>query len=215
MIEVMKRAVDGIRRVSENMRRRVELGLEDTGVEAKGFLGEAVDQYADQLDGFATELAQAIGYSPASAELLAAREMAASVLTRMIIRSSTPLTIQLRLGQGVPAVPAASAVDEIVTGRHDDSDIVQDLLLAIERGRELAATGRRAAAAPDRLTITVDGPACSNKTMLGEALRREFPFDYRPLHAAGIHHLDPAIVEIRDGRPFDVRNEEFLDSMAA
>lgn len=46
----------GLRQVSANMIGQAEARMEDTSVEAKGFLSEAMDQYADRINGYAAEL---------------------------------------------------------------------------------------------------------------------------------------------------------------
>lgn len=46
----------GLRQVSTNMLAQSEARMEDTSVEAKGFLSEAMDQYADRINGYAAEL---------------------------------------------------------------------------------------------------------------------------------------------------------------
>lgn len=46
----------GLRQVSSNMIGQAEARMEDTSVEAKGFLSEAMDQYADRINGYAAEI---------------------------------------------------------------------------------------------------------------------------------------------------------------
>src|SRR3546814_14824984 len=46
----------GLRQVSANMIGQAEARMEDTSVEAKVFLSEAMDQYADRINGYAAEL---------------------------------------------------------------------------------------------------------------------------------------------------------------
>ena len=45
-----------LREIAGNMRRQSEARMEDTSVEAKGFLSEAMDQYADQIDTVAASI---------------------------------------------------------------------------------------------------------------------------------------------------------------
>ncbi len=58
-----------------------------------------------------------------------------------------------------------------------------------------------AAAAPARLTITVDGPPGLDKTRLGEWLTQHGPVKVRDAYCG----------EMRDGGRFDVRNDVFID----
>lgn len=221
----IRKLVTGLRQVSRDMLGQSEARMEDTSVEAKGFLSEAMDQYADRVGGYASELAQAIGYVEASPDLLAARELAANVVGRLVTRDIQMGRVSsIRLGGGEQTMYASEAVRAILGGEQDESDIVQDMLVAIERGRALAANGYRAEriaamlrpaprqAPPERLTITVDGPQGSGKTRVAEFLAGIGEMGRSPYCIVSYY---PAIVEMRDGRRFDVRNEVFLDAAEA
>jgi hypothetical protein len=53
---LMAKIAVGLRQVTANMIGQSEARMEDTSVEAKGFLSEAMDQYADRINGYALEL---------------------------------------------------------------------------------------------------------------------------------------------------------------
>lgn len=214
--QVGRKLVVGLRQVARDMGHQVEARMEDTSVEAEGFLSEAVDQYADRINGIASELAASIGYAEASPDMLAARKLAANVVHGWA-KTNKFARLQLRISDPGSAMPATAAAEAILCGDQDDCDIVQDTLLAIERGRELAAAEQLAAmmapaakpTPPDRLTITIDGPQGSGKTRLASVLQRAFPFRERRMYERTTVELDPVIIEMRDGRPFNVRNDAF------
>lgn len=222
----IRKLVTGLRQVARDMVGQSEARMEDTSVEAKGFLSEAMDQYADRVGGYATELAQAIGYVEASPDLLAARELAANVVGRLVTRDIQMGRVSsIRLGGDDQTLYASEAVRAILGGEQDESDIVQDMLVAIERGRSLGAEAVRAQRiaammqqsrrAPDKLTLTIQGPQGSGKTLLANWLIDQGDIFVRPTYQ-GSRRLTPQIIEIgTDGRRFDVRNEVFLDAAEA
>lgn len=189
-----------------------------------------MEAHADRISGFAAELADAIGFKEPSADLIAARELAAQNA--------------LAMGRTFPLIAAFTFIDEAGSalfqddpvgaaarfraGRADSCCTVVFALRAIEEGRRLAAVeadqqrARDMASAPrdaasitpDHLTITIDGPAGSGKTILAELLQQHFPHEYRPAYHVHAARLDPRIIEMREGRRFDVRADAFLDTGA-
>lgn len=55
-VSLLQKIAVGLRQVSTNMLAQSEARMEDTSVEAKGFLSEAMDQYADRINGYAAEI---------------------------------------------------------------------------------------------------------------------------------------------------------------
>ncbi len=214
---LIRKLVTGLRQVTDNMVKQAEGRMEDDSVESKGFLAEAMDQYADRINGYATELAQSIGYVEPSPEMMVARRMTIDVLTRMgagrVVMRREPRTI----------LETTAAMIAVTNGDFDDCDLMQDILQAIYAGRALAEGDHRKQRiadmmsaptatleriVPDRLTITIDGPRGSGKTTLAEYLVGVGEMARRPF--GRISYL-PAVIEMREGRRFDVRNEVFLD----
>ncbi|WP_430636134.1 hypothetical protein [Sphingomonas hankookensis] len=217
----LRKMVVGLRQLVSDMVGQSEARMEDTSVEAKGFLSEAMDQYADRVAGYATELAQSIGYVEASPDLLAARELASNIVGRLVTRDiqlGRASSIRLDRGATARSMTATEAVQAILEGHEDDTVIVKDMLVAIERGRTLAANDFRAERiaemlrpparegyrAPARLTVTLEGPQASGKTRVAQWIIAKV--------GGYIGGVDPQVIEVGgDGRRFDVRNEEYLD----
>lgn len=65
VMNVVRKIVIGLGQLRDDMIGQAEARMEDTSVEAKGFLSEAMDQYADRLGGYADELAALVGGVPA------------------------------------------------------------------------------------------------------------------------------------------------------
>lgn len=222
--EVVRKVLTGLRQVAGDMVGRGNRGV-SVSSEEHGFDLEALPQYADRITGYARELADSIGYKQPSDDLLAARELVAEQV--LATAKWAPGAIFMMVDEGGAELfrdDTGGTVARLRAGRADNCTLVVNALRAINKGRELAeadaqrqriqdmlSAPREVRSVPDQLTITIDGPQGSGKTLLGEAMVREFPSDYRPLHKRGAVRLDPRIVEMREGRPFDVRNEVFLD----
>jgi hypothetical protein len=148
------------------------------------------------------ERIKAMGVTP---DLLAAREMAADGLSSSLPYGMEGFVFDLmgaELMRGGPKAIAAA----FRSGRLDRSKEVQTILSAINHGRAQRET-------PDRLTVTIDGPQGSGKTQLADHLNRlGWPIRIRPAYEASGIKVDPRIIEIRDGRSFDVRADEFLEA---
>lgn len=209
----IRKLVIGLRQVATDL---VGRGERDVPVlsEEHGYDLEAMPQYADRINGYATELAQAIGYIEPSAELVAAREMAAKVFERHLLRP-------VRVAPGMTYTNGRGVALAIREGALDRIDVVQDLLQAVYAGRALAEADarkqriadmlrppvRESYRVPDRLTVTIEGPQASGKTRVARWIISK---------VAGYVGLNPLVIEIgSDGRRFDVRNEVFLDAAEA
>ena len=65
----IRKIVIGLGQLRDDMIAQAEARMEDTSVEAKGFLSEAMDQYADRAAGYAAELAALVPVHGATATL--------------------------------------------------------------------------------------------------------------------------------------------------
>lgn len=67
----IRKIVIGLGQLRDDMVAQAEARMEDTSVEAKGFLSEAMDQYADRAAGYAAELAALVPVHGATATMRA------------------------------------------------------------------------------------------------------------------------------------------------
>ncbi|MEO5867246.1 MAG: hypothetical protein ABIS14_12800 [Sphingomonas sp.] len=203
--------------------RKAVVGLRQIAAESV-----AIDDgaHSDRISGYATELADAIGYVEPSADLLAARELAAQDFDDQCGNEPdfARYVIMSHDGETLLATDDRRAIlDRFRSGELDESLCVKLSQGGIARGRNLAAADaekqriadmaaapRREHIAADRLTIFISGPQGAGKTRLAHWLTSSLDERKGRESTASIARLNPRVIELRDGREFDPVNEVFL-----